>query len=80
MQLLPCELFNICVLWCCHILTDKDYGRPKGQKDCKKCLSGACGGSRFSGDEGRCGSGKERIHTGQVTGKEQSTSVRVMYV
>ena len=34
-KLLPCELSNICVLWCCHILTDKDYGRPTDRKNAK---------------------------------------------
>ena len=41
----------------------------------KKCLSSDR--SHLSGGEGRPGSHKERIRTGQVTNKERPTHVRV---
>ena len=53
------------VEWCCHMKVTDAERTEKGQK----YLSGD--GSRLGGDEGRLGSRKECICTGQVTDKER---------
>ena len=59
----------------CHISTDKGNGRRTDKKKCKKNVYPV-----MEVGEGRRGSCKERIPTGQVKDKERSTNVSVMDV
>ena len=59
------------LLWCCHISPDKANGRRTDRKNAKLFIR------RWKCGEGRRGSHKERLLTGQVTDRERSTNVRV---
>ena len=66
------------MLWCCHMLTDKGNEHRTDRKMQEKCIRCSSGDeSRFRGDEGLCGTWKERIKricNGHVADKERSTN------